>query len=587
MTANRTLAACFEQIAALLEITGANAFKVNANRKVVRVLEDLDRDIADIAAEGALESLDGVGKGTAARIAEYLDTGAIADLDALHAEIPEGLIGLLDISGLGPKTVGRLWREADVVDRKTLREAIADGRMAAMPRMGAKTIQNITDSLDFAELAAQRTPLGKALPLAELLIEELSSLKGVRRMEYAGSLRRGRETIGDIDLLAVADDPEYLVEAFTSRSDVLKVLAAGDTKASIRLAGGIQVDLRIVPIEVFGAALLYFTGSKEHNVKLRERARSMSLRLNEYGLFPDDGHDEPPQQRNIAPVAAAEEVDIYTALDLPWQPPQLRESADDASNAPPVLIETADIVAELHAHTTASDGHLSIDELIDAARTRGLSVIAVTDHSVSSVQANGLSPQRLRKHIEAVHAARDRHSDMLVLAGSEVDIHADGHLDYDDDLLEALDIVVASPHASLKQRPEIATKRLLAAIEHPLVHIIGHPTGRMLGRRPGLDPDMHALVQAAAANGTALEINANPRRLDLRDAHVRSAVAAGCLIAINTDAHTQQHFEFLRYGVLTARRGRLTKAQCVNCLPPDDLLAWLADTSSRAVQQAC
>jgi DNA polymerase (family 10) len=306
MTANRTLAACFEQIAALLEITGANAFKVNANRKVVRVLEDLDRDIADIAAEGALESLDGVGKGTAARIAEYLDTGAIADLDAMHAEIPEGLIGLLDISGLGPKTVGRLWREADVVDRATLREAIADGRLAAMPRMGAKTIQNITDSLDFAELAAQRTPLGKALPQAELLIEELSQLKGVRRMEYAGSLRRGRETIGDIDLLAVTDDPEGLVEAFSSRSDVLKVLAAGDTKASIRLDGGIQVDLRIVPIEVFGAALLYFTGSKEHNVELRERARSMSLRLNEYGLFPDDGQDEPPQQRNIPPVSDAD-----------------------------------------------------------------------------------------------------------------------------------------------------------------------------------------------------------------------------------------------------------------------------------------
>jgi DNA polymerase (family 10) len=580
MSVNRTLAACFEEIAALMEITGANAFKVSANRRVVRVLEDLDRDIRSIAEAGELESLDGVGKGSAAKIKDFLDTGSIADLEKLRSDIPEGLISLLDVSGLGPKTVGRLWREADVIDCNSLKAAIDDGRLEALPRMGAKTIANIAESLAFAERGAKRMSIGRALPMAESLIDTLSAVPGVKRIDYAGSLRRGRETIGDIDLLAVAASPAKLVKAFTTRPDVQKVLAAGDTKASVRLDVGIQVDLRIVPEEAFGAALLYFTGSKEHNVMLRERARSMGMRLNEYGLFPDDGNETPPQQRAVTPVAAGTEAAIYAALDLPEQPANLRESLDDATAAPPNLIETSDIVAELHAHTTASDGHLSIDELVDAARDRGLKSIAITDHSVSSVQANGLSADRLLRHIDAIHAARDRHGDMLILAGSEVDIHPDGHLDYDDDLLAKLDIVVASPHVSLKQDPAKATARLKAAIEHPLVHIIGHPTGRILGRRPGLDLDLHVLAETAAAAGTALEINANPKRLDLRDTHVRTAVAANCMIAINTDAHTADHLDFLRYGVLTARRGRLTKPNCVNCLEPEALLAWLKDKAS-------
>lgn len=575
MSVNRQLAGCFEQIAALMEITGANAFKINANRNVVRVLEDLDRDIADVAAAGELESLAGIGKGTAARITQFLDTGRIDDLETLRRDIPEGLIGLLDISGLGPKTVGLLWREANVTDRTSLKAAIDDGRLASLPRMGPKTIANIADSLAFAERGAERTSIGRALPLAELLATELEAVPGVARVQYAGSLRRGCETIGDIDLIAVTSDASGLVEAFTGRPDVAKVLAAGDTKAAVRLTSDIQVDLRIVDDAVFGATLLYFTGSKEHNVLLRERARAMELRLNEYGLFPDDGDEAPPQQRGIEPIASTTEADIYAALDLPAQPAHLRESVDDPATPPVELIEISDIVSELHAHTTASDGHLTIDELIDAARDRGLGAIAITDHSVSSVQANGLSVERLQAHVTAIHDARSRHPDMLVLAGSEVDIHPDGRLDYDDGVLEQLDIVVASPHASLRQDSARATARLLAAIEHPLVHIIGHPTGRMIGRRPGLEPDMHALVEAAAATGTALEINANPRRLDLRDAHVRTATAAGCRTAINTDAHTHGHLAFLRYGVMTARRGRVTPEACVNCLQPDALLTWL------------
>ncbi len=582
MSINRELAAHFDMLASLMEISGANAFKVNANRTVVRVLESLDDDVAQLAAAGTLEKVDGIGKGTATKIRAFIETGSIPELDALQRELPEGLISLLDISGLGPKTIGRLWRDADVVDRASLRTAIEDGRLASLPRMGAKTIANISDSLDFAEQSADRTPIGVAHPLASALVDALGAVPGVQRIMWAGSLRRGCETIGDIDILAVADTPADLIEAFTSRDDVLKVLVAGDTKASVRLDAGMQVDLRVVPDDCWGATCMYFTGSKEHNIELRARAQSMGMRLNEYGLFPDDGDSTPPQDRGIAPVAAATEADIYAALELPLRDPARRESGIDITTADAPLIQVDDIGAELHAHTTASDGHLSIDELVDAARRRGMHTIAVTDHSVSSVQANGLSVDRLLAHVQAVHDARDRHPDMTLLAGSEVDIHADGTLDYDDDILAQLDIVVASPHASLKQDPAKATARLLAAIAHPLVHIIGHPTGRMIGRRPGLDPDMQALVQAAAACGTALEINANPRRLDLRDRDVRRAVAAGCLIAIDTDAHTDAHFDFLPYGVLTAQRGGLTATRCVNCLPADALLAWLADKASLA-----
>jgi DNA polymerase (family 10) len=576
MSDQHELAAAFDMMAAMMEMSGANAFRVAATRKVARVLEDFDGDLrATSAAKGGLEAIDGIGKSSAERIRDWFDTGNITDLETLRAEIPPGLISLLDVSGLGPKTVGRLWREADVVDRATLRAAIDEGRLTSLPRMGAKTIANISDSLTFAEQAAKRTSIGRALPLAESLIECLSTIKGVGMMEYAGSLRRGRETIGDIDILATAKDPAALVAALTGRDDVTKVLASGDTKASVRLGLGIQVDLRIVEPDAFGAALLYFTGSKEHNVQLRHMAQTRSLRLNEYGLFPDDGEQATPQSRGISPLAAKTEQEIYTALELPWHPPELREERDAIDAPPPTLLELADIRCELHSHTKASDGHLTIHEMAEEAMRRGFHTLAITDHSKSSVQANGLSDDRLRAHIEAIHEVDATLPNIRLLAGSEVDIHADGRLDYDDDLLAELDIVVASPHAALKQPPDEATARLIAAVSNPHVHILGHPTGRMIGRRPGIEPDLHAVASAAAAHGTALEINANPRRLDLRDRHVRIALDAGALIAINTDAHAAEHFDFLRYGVLTGRRGRLTPNECVNAWPQAKLLAWL------------
>ena len=563
MSSNRELAAIFQKIATVLEIMGANAFKINAHVKVARVLEDLVQDIATVE---DLSTLPGVGKSSVAKIKEYLATGEIKELSDLLGSIPSGLLDLMEVQGLGPKTVRRLWQEAGVVDIPTLKRAIEGGQLESMPRMGKKTISNIADSLAFLEVASERTRIGDAMPIAEMIIGQLAKTKGVNNIEFAGSLRRGKETIGDIDILATTTDSALLAETFCTLGGVTKVLVRGDTKCSIRLDCGMQVDLRIVAEDAFGAALMYFTGSKEHNILVREQAIKQKKRLNEYGLFDLD--------KNC--IAAKTEESMYKDLGLPYIPAELREGKQELTlpQTPP-LIQHSDIQSDLHTHTIASDGHLTITELAEEAKRRGLHSIAVTDHSQSSMQANGLSPKRLEQHITDIKKANEELDGINILAGSEVDIHADGRLDYEDELLAELDIVVASPHSSLKQDPIQATSRLLKAIEHPLVHIIGHPTGRVLGKRPGLEPDMPTLFAAAAACQTAMEINANSWRLDLRDTHVHAAIQAGAMISINTDTHAASDFDQLRYGILTARRGWLIPENCINCFSFDRLLAWL------------
>lgn len=577
MSANAELSRIFSEMSAALELTDANPFKVIAHAKVARILSDLTVDIASLADDKSkLTSIDGIGDGSAKKIIEFVQTGKVAEHDELMSQIPIGLLQVMNIPGLGPKTTKLLWKEANVTDIPSLKKALESGVLESIPRMGAKTITNIRESLEFAEKAGERPRLGQALPVAEEIIATLKKVKGVKQLEYAGSLRRGKETIGDIDLLALTNDPGPLARAFQTMEGVTKVLVGGETKSSVRLEKGMQCDLRIVPAESFGAAWLYFTGSKEHNIVLRERAQKKNLRLNEYGLFPEDDQDTPPQSRGIKPIAGKTEEEVYKALGMQWIPPEIRETRGEFDvKSIPELITIDDIKAELHAHTTASDGHMSIDELICEAKRRGFHTIAVTDHSKSSVQANGLSPDRLLKHIDAVREAAGRHKDMNVLVGSEVDILVDGRLDYDDDLLAKLDIVVASPHASLKQEPEKATKRLLSAIKHPLVHILGHPTGRIINRREGLHPDINALIEAAVEHKTALEINANHLRLDLRDVHVKAAVDVGAMIAIDTDAHGPGDFDELRYGILTARRGWLTAEKCVNTWTKAKLMKWL------------
>lgn len=577
MSTNAELAARFEELAALSEILGANSFKVLAFRKVARAIEAMAEDVAEVAQRsGALEAVEGIGDSSAKKIREFIGSGRIAELDELRTKVPPGVPELLAISGLGPKTLKVLWEEGGVVDKASLKEKLASGALASLPRMGAKTLENIRQAIELSERSAGRIRLGDAAPLAEGVVAAMRKVEGVGELAAAGSVRRGKETIGDLDILCATDHPAAAHAAFRALPGIAKVLVSGETKTSVVTERGVQMDLRTLPTASFGAALLYFTGSKEHNVRLRERAIAQGFRLNEYGLFVDDGKDA-PQHRGVKPEVAKTEEAIYARLGLPWIPPEIREDRGEFERPAdaPRLIELADLKAELHAHTIASDGLLTIERLIEAAAAKGYHTIAITDHSKSSVQANGLSPERLREHIAAVRAAAKRFPAMQVLAGSEVDILVDGRLDYDDDLLAELDIVVASPHASLKQEPALATKRLLAAIRHPSVRILGHPTGRIINGREGLQPDMKELVAAAKEHDVALEINANPLRLDLRDIHVRLAMEEGALLSINCDSHQIDHLDFARYGIATGRRGWLTPERCVNCWTKAKLAAWI------------
>lgn len=574
---NRFVAAVFQQLADLTEITGGNRFKVIAFQKAVRVIDDLPQEVAAMD-RSLLAKIQGIGAGTAQRIGELLDTGRVADLDALLAQVPPGLIAVLDVPGLGPKTVALLWKEAGVTSLDDLSSKLNTGELESLKGFGKKKIENLKKSLAFAASAGDRVRIGRAHRVATTLIAALDKVPGVKRLEFAGSLRRGKETIGDVDLLAAADPSAAaaIFDAFVAQEGVSEVLLRGDTKCSVRISAGsapLQVDLRVVAPDSFGAALMYFTGSKEHNVKLRERAQSQGMSLNEYALT-----------RNGERVAGATEEEVFEALGLAWVPPELREDRGEVALAEakslPVLLALDDIKSELHSHTTASDGSWSIEENALGAAARGFHTVAITDHSKGQAQANGLSIERMLEHIQAVHAvAKKLEGTIRVLAGSEVDILADGTMDYPDEILAQLDVVVASPHAALSQEPKKATARLIRAIENPYVSIVGHPTGRIVNRREGLSPDMPALFRAAADRKVALEINANPYRLDLRDSHARMFVHDyGGKLAINTDAHGPGDLDHLRFGVGVARRAGATANDVVNCLDAQGLATWIAST---------
>ncbi|MHB1158291.1 MAG: DNA polymerase/3'-5' exonuclease PolX [Phycisphaerales bacterium] len=571
MPSNRELADHFELIARVLELTDANRFRVIAYQRAARAIKDLAADINTLAdSPDQLTAIDGIGKGLASLIIEFVKRGKIEEHEQLIATVPPGVLQMMRIPGVGPKTAATLWHEADITTLDQLKRKLDTGELADLPRMGEKTLANIAHSLSFVESASHRVRLGQARPVAAWFVAQLRKLPGVQQCDFAGSLRRGRDTIGDIDILVAVQSANLpaVADAFKKLEPVASVIADGQTKISVRLQSNMQVDLRLIQPDQYGAALAYFTGSKEHNVALRQRAIKMKMRLNEYGLW----HDEKS-------VAAATESDIYQHLKLPFIPPELREDRGEIvaaeNNALPNLVTVKDIHCELHAHTRASDGKLSIEELAAVAKERGFHTLAVTDHSVSQAQARGLDAHRLEEHIAAIHEARKHIKGITLLAGSEVDILADGKLDYPNSLLKQLDIVVASPHAALTQDPRKATARLLKAIEHPYVNIIGHPTGRLIGKREGLSPDMAALIKAAAETDTALEINSNPWRLDLRDTHARAAIEAGVLLAIDTDAHSSNDFDNLRYGILTARRAWAEPRHIVNCMTPAKLKTWL------------
>ncbi len=587
----------FSTMAQMLELTGGDRFRVNAHAKASRIIKDTTVDIESLAKAGdvkALTAIEGIGKGAAGKLIELAQTGTIAEYEELCAKVPGGVMEVLGIQGLGPKTVKLMWEQKGVESIDDLKRIIDDGSILELPRMGTKTVENILSSIAFLESSSNRLPIGIAQRVADRFVALLRQVPGTIRVAFAGSLRRGQESIGDVDILIATNDPDAAREAFLASDGVMQVLAKGETKCSIRAAIGdsasrwgsdenaaVQVDLRIVDEPSWGAALLYFTGSKEHGVRLRERAISMGMRLNEYGLFVDDGSDAdskrvPPQTRGVEPIACASEEAIYLELGMPFIPPTMREDRGEMKLTEPIhVIEVSDIKAELHSHTVASDGKMTIEESAAIAKARGFHTLAITDHSQSSAVAGGLKPDRLRKHIKAVREANGRIDGITLLPGSEVDILVDGSLDYDDDLLHALDVVVASPHAGLRAKPKQATKRLLKAIAHPCVHIIGHPTGRLIERREGLSPDMNEIIAAAIEHNVALEINSHWMRLDLRDTHVRAAVEAGALISINCDDHHPGDYDNLIFGVLTGQRGWLTPEQCINTWDAGKLHGWL------------
>jgi len=570
---NKKLSALFDEIGDLLEITGEQSFRVNSYRRAARTFKDMTRDIAAMAASGELAEVPGVGKGTLEKVHQYLKDGRIDLLEELKAKVPAGLTELLKIPGLGPKKAALFWKELGVTDLATLQPLLAAFKSGEKPMpkgLGEKTIDQILAGISFNEKAGGRTPLGMAVPIAEEILTAVRGIKGVKQAEVAGSLRRGCETIGDIDILCEAADGAKVVQGFTALPPVKRVLARGDTKGSVIVerpdGAEIQVDLRVVPAESFGAALQYFTGSKEHNVRLRERAVKKKWKLNEWGLF--DGETQ---------LAGKTEASIYKKLGVPFFPPEMREDRGEFDADPGLkLIERSDLRGDLHMHTTASDGTVDAEGMARAAHARGYEYIAITDHSKSSAIANGLSIDRMWRQIERLRELNKNHDAVSILVGCECDILADGSLDYPDQILAACDIVVASIHAGMKQERKKITHRLLKAMENPYVTIMGHPTARLINKREPMDLDMEAVVRQAAATHTALELNCSWQRLDLNDVHLRMAKDAGVMISIDTDAHAPAQMDQMRFGIATARRGWLTAEDVLNTRPLFVLRKWIA-----------
>lgn len=569
---NDEIAAVFYAIADSLEIKGENRFRVNAYRDAARHIDSLAEDLAIVAAEGRLRSVPGIGEAIAAKIQEMLETGRIGFYERLKQEVPETLLELLQIPGLGPRKVKLLYDSLQVQGIADLQKALEEGRVASLPGMGEKTVQNLQRELERWEQRGRRVPLGVALPIVEEIVATLRAKSdAVIRIEGAGSVRRRRDTIGDLDVLATSERPDDVLSAFTALPLVQEVIGRGDTKASILTARQQQVDLRVVAPESWGAALQYFTGSKQHNVRVREIAVRKGWRLNEYGLF------DPSNDRRLA---GAEEADVYEQLGLVWVPPELREDAGEIEAAVagrlPRLIEIGDVRGDLHSHSNWSDGSATIETMWLAARERGLEYLALTDHSQSLGVANGLTVERVYQQRAIVDEINRRGNGPRLLLGVELEIRADGSLDFPDDVLAELDVVVASVHSGFGQPRDKMTDRLISAARNPHVDIIGHPSGRLIGRREPYEVDLEALIDACAASGTALEINANPMRLDLDDVHARRAVEKGVWLAIDTDAHATDNFELLPYGIATARRAWVGPQHVLNCLPLDALLAHLA-----------
>jgi DNA polymerase (family 10) len=567
---NIEIARLFNEIADYLEVKDENPFRIRAYRRAAQAIEGLPEDIAAIAERDRLQDIPGIGKDLAGKIQEYLRSGRVEYLEGLRMEIPPGVIELLGIHGVGPKTAKLLYEKAGVDSVEKLEKKVSTGALSGLPGVKAKTLENILKGITVWRSGRERMPLGSALLLAETILEKLRGMKEVNQIEAAGSLRRMKETVKDIDILVTSTKPGPVMDVFANLPNVAEVLAHGETKSSVRLRENIQVDLRVVEPECFGAALQYFTGSKQHNIRVRELAQRKGLKVSEYGVF-----NEKTNRR----IAGKNEADVYQATGMPFVPPELREDGGEIEAALegrlPSLVELADIRGDLQMHTTWSDGGHSLSELAEGVRAKGYQYMAVTDHSKSTTVAGGMKEEQVLQMVAEVRALNKRLKGFRVLAGCEVDIKANGGLDYPDEILRQLDLVLVSIHSRFKMSREEMTARIVRAVQHPLVHMLGHPTGRLIGERGAYELDIETVLQAARAEGTAIEINASPSRLDLSDLHARRAKDLGIPIAINTDAHTIGQLEYMRFGVSVARRAWLTPADVLNTRPEKQLVSWL------------
>lgn len=567
---NREIAGILYQMAELLELHAENRFKIIAYSRAARAIESLTEDIEQVCRDGRLEGIPGVGKAIAEKIKEYLRTGRIQSHQDLLADTPQGLAELLQISGLGPKTVFMLHEKLDITNLDELEKAAREHRIRRLPRMGVVREKNILKSIERYRKRSNRILYSTAESIVDEILTYLGGIEGLEHATAAGSYRRRKETVGDIDILATAARPEEIVAAFVKMPLVEEVLAKGPTKASVIMNDTIQVDLRIVEHRSYGTVLQYFTGSKEHNVSMRQLALDRGYSLSEYSLT---------RLANGQDLFFDQEEEVYQALGLQYIPPELREDRGEIEAALggklPRLVEAKDIRGDLHVHSIWSDGRASIIELAQAARSMGYEYIALSDHSPSVGIAGGIGREKMEEKIEAVAEANDSLEGITILMGAEVDIKADGSLDYPDDLLERMDVVVASVHMAQQQKERTITGRLISAIENQNVDIIGHPTGRIINQREPSDMDFHAVLEAAARAGTALEINAHPSRLDLNDVNARAAKEMGVQMSINSDAHDAGQLLNMKYGINVARRAWLEKKDLINAMDLKDLIQFL------------
>ena len=572
---NQELAQVFTLIGDLLEIKGEVIYVILAYRKVAESLQNLGREAADHWKGGSLKEIPGVGKAIAEKIDELFSTGELRFLENLKQEVPESLAAWKQIPGLGPKKIALIWKSLGITTMDELREATVADKVAGLPGMGKKSAQMILDGMDSLSRRSGRLPLWAAAPVAEELLAVLAGLPQVSAVSPAGSYRRGRSTVGDLDILVASTEPSAVMDAFTGMPGVARILGKGQTKSSVEFSSGVRAQVWVHPPHKFGTALVYATGSKEHNVALRQLALTKGYSLSEHSLVDANGAER----------FFATEVELYEALGLQWVPPEMREDQGEAELAAkgqlPRLIELGDIRADLQNHSTWSDGEMTILEMARAAMANGIRVIAFTDHSQSLGITGGLTIERHAEQQKEIEAAQREVGDGIrILHAAEVEIKADGELDYPDDFLATLDLVLASLHTSLRQPREKVTQRLLNAINNPHVDIIGHPTGRKIPDREGADLDMEAVIQAAAKSGVALEINASPYRLDLDDKYARRTRELGAFISINTDSHSAKDMQAMRFGVQIARRAWLGPEHVINTWSDEKLLAWLKDKKS-------